>query len=140
MFLNPVVLPTIPWEAVEFLTNVSEIIKIYGPTEIRTRTYCLRIFRLLFTAEIICLKKEIVGKNILKKKQKRPYCTESIIFLTYQNMWRKIVISIFQHWRLNMFIFRENVTVELSVTVGYNAPQWAIYMIYVTIGFILCGD
>ena len=39
---NTVVLPTVPWEHLEFLTNVSEITKIYGPTEIRTRTYCLR--------------------------------------------------------------------------------------------------
>ena len=39
---NPVVLPTVPWEHLEFLNFFSEIIKIYSPTEIRTRTYCLR--------------------------------------------------------------------------------------------------
>ena len=39
---NAVVLPTVPWEQLEFLTNVSETMKIYGPTKIRTRTYCLR--------------------------------------------------------------------------------------------------
>ena len=33
---NPDVLPTVLWEQLEFLTNVSEIIKIYDPTEIRT--------------------------------------------------------------------------------------------------------
>ena len=39
---KPVVLPTVPWEQWKLLTNVSQIIKIYGPTEIRTRTYCLK--------------------------------------------------------------------------------------------------
>ena len=39
---NPVVVPTVPWEPVEFLTNVSEIITIFGTTETRTRTYCFR--------------------------------------------------------------------------------------------------
>ena len=41
---NPVVLPTVPWEQLETLTNVSEIIKISDTTETRTRTYCLRSF------------------------------------------------------------------------------------------------
>ena len=31
---NLFVLPTVPWEQLEFLTNVREIIKKYGPTEI----------------------------------------------------------------------------------------------------------
>ena len=39
---NPVVLSTVPWELLEFLTNVSEIMKNFGTTETRTRTYCLR--------------------------------------------------------------------------------------------------
>ena len=39
---NPVVLPTVPWEPLEFLTNVSEIMKIFGATETRTPTYRLR--------------------------------------------------------------------------------------------------
>ena len=50
---NPIVLPTVPWESSEFLKNVSEIIEIYGPTEIRTRTYCLRNFCPHRTAETI---------------------------------------------------------------------------------------
>ena len=33
-FQNPVVLHTVPWEPLELLTNVSEIIKIYCPTDI----------------------------------------------------------------------------------------------------------
>ena len=49
---NPVALPTVPWEQLEFLTNVSEIIKTLGPTEIRTRTYCLKKVCLIPTAEI----------------------------------------------------------------------------------------
>ena len=49
---NPVVLPSVPWEQVEFLTNVSEIIENYGPTKIRTRTYCLRNAQPKPTAEI----------------------------------------------------------------------------------------
>ena len=36
---KPVVLPTAPWEPLEFLTNVSGIIKIFGATETRTQTY-----------------------------------------------------------------------------------------------------
>ena len=43
-FQNPVILPTVPLEQLEFLGNVSEIIKIYGSTEIRTRTYCWEMF------------------------------------------------------------------------------------------------
>ena len=39
---NPVVLHTVPWEPLEFLKNVSEIMKIFGATETRKRTYRLR--------------------------------------------------------------------------------------------------
>ena len=39
---NPVVLPTVPWEPVEFLTNVSKMIKLFGSTETRAQNYCLR--------------------------------------------------------------------------------------------------
>ena len=35
---NDVVLPTVPWDTLEFLTNVSEIIKIFGTTETGLRT------------------------------------------------------------------------------------------------------
>ena len=35
---KPVVIPTVPWEPLEFLTNVSEIRKKLGPTKTRTRT------------------------------------------------------------------------------------------------------
>ena len=37
-----VVLPTVPWQPLELLTNVSEIIKIFGATENRTPTYRFR--------------------------------------------------------------------------------------------------
>ena len=37
-----VVLPTVPWEPLELLTNVSDIIKIFGATETRTPTYRFR--------------------------------------------------------------------------------------------------
>ena len=51
---NLVVLPiVVPWEQLEFLTNVSEIIKIHGPTQIPTRTYCLRNFSPHRNAETI---------------------------------------------------------------------------------------
>ena len=40
--LNPVVLSTVPWEQLEVLTNVSEIIKISDTAEIQTRTYHFR--------------------------------------------------------------------------------------------------
>ena len=40
--LNPALLPTVPWEPLEILTNVSEIIKKYDTTETRTRTYRFR--------------------------------------------------------------------------------------------------
>ena len=36
---NPVLLPTVLWELLEFLTNVSEIINIFGTTETRSQTY-----------------------------------------------------------------------------------------------------
>ena len=49
---NLVVLPTVPWEQFEFLTNVSEMLEIIGTTETRTRTYCLRNFCLNPTAVI----------------------------------------------------------------------------------------
>ena len=39
---NPVFLPTVPREPLDFLTNDSEIIKIFGATETRTRTFCWR--------------------------------------------------------------------------------------------------
>ena len=39
---NPVVPPTVPWEPLEFPTNVSEAMKIFGTTETRTRTYRFR--------------------------------------------------------------------------------------------------
>ena len=48
------------------ITNVSEIIKMFGTTEIRTRTYCLRNFRPNVTAEIYFRIKR-VGKNLVKK-------------------------------------------------------------------------
>ena len=51
---------------------VSQNIKIYGSTEIRNRTYCLRNFCPHRTTETIYLKMRIVGKNTLKKKEKRP--------------------------------------------------------------------
>ena len=49
---NPVVLAIVPWEPLEDLVNVSEIIKIYGTTEIRTWNYCLRNFCHNPTAEM----------------------------------------------------------------------------------------
>ena len=68
---NPVVLSTVLLEPLEFLTNVSEIV-IYGPTEIRNQTYCLRKFCPHRTAETFFLKKmKTVGTNTLIKK--RPY-------------------------------------------------------------------
>ena len=38
---NPVVLPTLPYEPLQVLTNGSEIIKLHGTTYVRTGTYCL---------------------------------------------------------------------------------------------------
>ena len=64
---NLVVVPTVSWEQLEFLVNVSRIMKVHGPTEIRTRTYCVRNFCPHRTAVTIYLKIKIVGKNTLKK-------------------------------------------------------------------------
>ena len=58
---SPVVLPTVPWEQLEFLTKISEIIEIYGPRQIRTRAYCLRTFCPHPTAETLF-------RNLLKDK------------------------------------------------------------------------
>ena len=41
---NPVALPTVQWEPLQFLTIFSENTKSYGTTEIRTRTYSLKFF------------------------------------------------------------------------------------------------
>ena len=38
---NPLVLPTVPWQPLEFLTNVSEIIKIFRTTAPRTEDQML---------------------------------------------------------------------------------------------------
>ena len=64
------------------LKNVSEIKKIYSPTEIQNRTYCLKNFSRHRTAETICLNIKIVAKTLLKKKTKNDP-TEWITFLTY---------------------------------------------------------
>ena len=77
---NPSDLPTVPWEQLQILTNVSEIIKISDTTEIRTRTYCLRNFchyslrkttlqNELFFLQIINLRRKIT-KVRLKLKQR----------------------------------------------------------------------
>ena len=65
---NLFVLPTVPWEQLETLTNVSEIIKISDTTDIRTRTYCLRNFCPNPTADIYFRIKR-VGKIGLKKRK-----------------------------------------------------------------------
>ena len=44
------------------------ILQKYGPTGIRTRTYCLRQFCPHRTAESNCSKLKIVGKSTQKKK------------------------------------------------------------------------
>ena len=67
---NPFVLPIVPWEPLEFQTNVSKIIKIYCTTEIRTRIYCLRNFCPHRTADTILLKIKIFGKITLIKERK----------------------------------------------------------------------
>ena len=85
---NPVVPPTVPWEALEFLIKDSEK-NIYGPTEIRTRNcYCWRKFCPHLIAETIHSHIQIVGTKTEKRKEKRPYSiiTSSNIF---QNMWPK---------------------------------------------------
>ena len=65
---NPVVLPTVPWEQLEFMTNISAIIKFCDSTEIQTRTYCLKNVCSHRTADTIYLKTKKVGKNTLVKK------------------------------------------------------------------------
>ena len=52
---NSVVLRTLPWEPLEFLTKVREIMKIYGTAEIWTQAYFLRNCCLNLTAETIYL-------------------------------------------------------------------------------------
>ena len=56
---NPVFLPVVPWEPLEFLTNVNEIIEKFGTTEAPTRTYS-RNFRPIPTA-VIYFRIKIVG-------------------------------------------------------------------------------
>ena len=79
---NPVVLPsTMPWEQLEFLTNVSEIIRICGPTEIRTPTHCMRNICPHPITEIIYLNLKIVGKKTLIKKRNNPTILNEYFFL-----------------------------------------------------------
>ena len=59
-----------PWEPFQILTNVSQIIKNFAPTEIRGRSYRLRNFYPHNTGDTIYLKIKIVHKNTLKKKEK----------------------------------------------------------------------
>ena len=85
---NVVVLPTVPCEQLDFPTDISKIIKMYGPTEIWTQTYRLRNFCPHCTAETYYLKIKIVGENTLKKKI-RPYCTEWIIFQLFLHIYMR---------------------------------------------------
>ena len=65
---KPVVLPIVPWEPFEFLTNVSKTMKIYG-TRDWNRSYWLRNFCPNLTAEIY-----VKIKNWQKYTvKKRPY-------------------------------------------------------------------
>ena len=41
---RPDVLITVPWQPLDFLTNVSEMIKVFGLREIGARDHCLTIF------------------------------------------------------------------------------------------------
>ena len=49
---NFIVIPTVPWAPLEFLT-LQKCIKIYDMREIRTRIYCLKNFCPNVTAETI---------------------------------------------------------------------------------------
>ena len=68
---NAVVLPTVRREPLEVLTAVSQIIELFGTTEIRTWTYCVRIFCRNATAEIYFCIKSL--QKLTEKKEKRPY-------------------------------------------------------------------
>ena len=76
----------------KFLTNTSKIIKIYGPTEIRTGTFCLRIFCPHRTAGTICLKKNSLQTYTEKKQKKKydPTIMNEYFFFHIYNMQRKI--------------------------------------------------
>ena len=60
---NLVFLLTLPWEYLEFRRSISEIIKIFAPTEFRAQTYCLRSFCPNLTVEIFFEEKELAGKT-----------------------------------------------------------------------------
>ena len=64
-FQNLVVQPILPWEQLEVLTNVSEILKIYGPTKVWTRTYCLRKICPNRTIEAFFSVFKLLGKHTL---------------------------------------------------------------------------
>ena len=88
-----------PWEQLEFLTKANEIIKIYSPTENRSRTYCLRNVCPNSTAEIYFWVNS--WQKYTDKKEIRLYCPEWRMFLAYLNIRRKI----FRNVLLN-FCFR----------------------------------
>ena len=78
---NAFVLPTELWEQEELLTNFNKITEICGPTDIRTRTYCLKNACPHRTAETIDLKIKIVGENTLIGKRNNPTILKEIILL-----------------------------------------------------------
>ena len=119
---NIVVLPIVPWEQMEFLTNVSEIMKISGPTKSRTPTNCLRNFCPNLTAEIYFWIK-IVAKGTLKKQL---YWLNNFSRIL-ENMWRKIMTFILNFlerpiWkrdRTNLFVTTAKL-LQNSITRGFR--------------------
>ena len=93
----------------EFLTNFREIIKIFGTTETRIWTYCLRNFCPNPTAVIYFWIKR-VGNFELKEKEKWPYWMNN--FSCILHMRRKIITekhcllpSISPRWNSFLTIF-----------------------------------
>ena len=65
--------------------------KIYGTTENRTRTYCLRNFCPNRTAEILFYYKKS-WQSYTEKKEKRPRLMNNFSHI-FKFMWRKILIT-----------------------------------------------
>ena len=64
---NPVVLLSVPWEPLEFLTNVRKILKVFGTTETRTPDLLVGNPVVLTLLLSFIFEKKRVGNSDLKK-------------------------------------------------------------------------
>ena len=78
---NPVVLPAVPWEQLEFLTNVVKLIKLYDSRDSNSDVVLEKCLSSPHFRDHL-----LENKNSWQKQSKKeiwPYCTEWIIFIAF---------------------------------------------------------